>query len=66
MNPLMIPVPRRLVTVLIVLGGFASSAGCGGDETVRGAGSIDIPIESLKFEPKTKGALKAPEGTQRP
>lgn len=31
-----------------------SPAGCDRDDTVRGAGSIDIPKESLKYQVPTK------------
>lgn len=33
--------------------------GCGGDDTVRGAGSIDIPEENLKVPVTPKGKKKA-------
>ena len=31
-----------------------ASLGCDVDDTVRGAGSIDVPKEALKYQPPTK------------
>jgi len=63
----MISTPRRrLATAFLVLAGLSLNAGCSGDDTVRGAGSIDVPVEKLKFEPTTKGSSKASKAVHRP
>jgi hypothetical protein len=67
MNRPMISTPRRrLAPALIVLVALAFIPGCSRDDTVRGAGSIEIPAEKLKFQPTTKGSSKAPKAAPRP
>ncbi|WP_165069085.1 hypothetical protein [Paludisphaera rhizosphaerae] len=56
---------RRLPLVSLVVVGLAFGSGCGGDDTVRGAGSIDVPVEMLKFQPTVKGS-KASKAAQHP
>ncbi len=46
---------RRMALALLAAVCLAPGLGCGGDDTVRGAGSIEVPPENLKFEPKPKG-----------
>jgi predicted small secreted protein len=66
MNHSMISTPRRrLAPALFVVTGLALSSGCNRDDTVRGAGSIDVPVENLKFQPTTKGSSKAPKAATR-
>jgi len=68
MNRPLTPAPRRrLAFALLVVAGMALGfgAGCVKDDTVRGAGSIDVPPENLKFQPKVKGA-KPPKAAQHP
>lgn len=56
---------RRLAPALLIIVGLAFGPGCGGDDTVRGAGSIDIPSENLKYQPPPKGSSKSPKAAQR-
>lgn len=46
---------RRAALALLASACLAPAVGCGGDGTVRGAGSIDVPAENLKFQPAPKG-----------
>ena len=41
---------------------LAGAAGCQRDDTVRGAGSIDIPKESLKYHPTAKATTSKSQG----
>ena len=40
------------------------SVGCEVDDTVRGAGSIDVPKEALKYQPPAKAAGKKSRSRQ--
>lgn len=46
---------RRAALALLASACLAPGVGCGGDDTVRGAGSIDIPEDKLKLQPVSKG-----------
>ena len=46
---------RRAAFALLACAVLAPGLGCQKDETVRGAGSIDIPAEDLKFKVTPKG-----------
>lgn len=46
---------RRAALALLASACLIPGVGCGKDETVRGAGSIDIPAEDLKFKVTPKG-----------
>ncbi|MDG3004792.1 hypothetical protein [Paludisphaera mucosa] len=54
----------RRRAALALLGGacLAAGVGCQKDETVRGAGSIDIPAEDLKLKVTPKGKAQKPKG----
>ncbi|AMV38162.1 hypothetical protein [Planctomyces sp. SH-PL62] len=49
---------RRAAFVLLAGACLAPGVGCQRDDTVRGAGSIDVPVENLKFQPTPKGNAK--------
>ncbi len=46
---------RRATLFLVISTCVAPVIGCGGDDTVRGSGSIDIPEENLKLQVAPKG-----------
>ncbi|WP_337172959.1 hypothetical protein [Paludisphaera sp.] len=50
---------RRAALALLASACLVPLVGCGGDGTVRGAGSIDIPEENLKIQVTPKGKKKA-------
>ena len=62
MNRPMLPPPRRrLASALLVAVGLALGSGCEEpDETVRGAGSIDVPVQDLSFQPSDVPAPTPP------
>jgi len=51
--------------LLVVCAALVAGAGCEQDETVRGAGSIEVPAENLKFQPTPKGAGKVKSRASR-
>ncbi len=51
---------RRATLVMIAGACLGACTGCERDDTVRGAGSIDVPIENLKFEPAPGKGLSGP------
>lgn len=53
---------RRAALAILASACLAEGAGCGGDDTVRGAGSIEVPQENLKFDPRPKGKKARPKG----
>jgi len=58
-NPAPTPRRRRARLSLVLGACIALVAGCNQDDTVRGAGSIDVPVEKLKFEPTAKAPSRA-------
>jgi len=51
---------RRAAVVLIAGACLGACTGCEQDDTVRGAGSIDVPVEKLKFEPTPGKGVSGP------
>jgi hypothetical protein len=50
---------RLCLSVILPLGvsvSLVAAAGCGGDDTVRGAGSIDVPRPSMTIIPEQAAA----------
>jgi len=46
-------------SILVACAALVAAPGCERDETVRGAGSIEVPAENLKFQPTVKGKAKS-------
>lgn len=53
---------RRAALAMLAAASLAPVVGCGGDGTVRGAGSIDIPAENLKLQVDPKGKKRKTRG----
>ncbi|WP_165250996.1 hypothetical protein [Paludisphaera soli] len=49
---------RRRAALALLAAAIVPVAGCQRDETVRGAGSIDIPAEDLKLKVTPRGKNK--------
>lgn len=47
---------RHAFRLLLCASSLMVLPGCDVDDTVRGAGSIDVPKEALKYQPPTKAA----------
>jgi hypothetical protein len=62
MNPHDLLSRRRAALALLAAACLVPVAGCQRDETVRGAGSIDIPAEDLKLKVTPKGKRAKPKG----
>ena len=63
MNPHDLLSRRRAALALLASAAcLVPGLGCQRDETVRGAGSIDIPAEDLKLKVAPKGKRPRPKG----